>query len=108
MESIDFERGPVGPITPLAQPIAGGGGTCERLARSPYFQMERLSLIQPALVGGPERFTIVMGLKGTANIEHGGQHFRLELGQTLLLPAVLGPCEISPVSEASVLTCVVP
>ena len=52
MESIDFERGPVGPITPLAQPIAGGG-TRERLARSPYFAMERLSLIQPTIVGDP-------------------------------------------------------
>ena len=42
LESIDFDRGPVGPITPGHEPI-DGGGTRERLARSPYFALERLS-----------------------------------------------------------------
>ena len=32
----------------------------------------------------------------------------LDFGQTLLLPATLGPCEISPRGDATVLTCVVP
>ncbi len=107
MESINFERGPVGPITPVAQPIAGGG-TRERLARSPYFALERMSLVQPALVGDPDRFTIVMGLKGKSTIEHGGNRVPLEFGQTLLLPAALKRCEIAPRGEATVLTCVVP
>jgi mannose-6-phosphate isomerase len=107
MESIDFNRGPVGPLSPVAEPIAGGG-TSERLSRSPYFAMERLTLIQPAFVGGADRFTIVMGLKGTSIVEHGGSRVPLEFGQTLLLPAALGECEIVPRSEATVLTCVVP
>jgi mannose-6-phosphate isomerase len=107
MESINFERGPVGPITPVAQPIAAGG-TVERLSRSPYFALERMSLVQPALVGDPDRFTIVMGLKGKSTIEHGGNRVPLEFGQTLLLPAALKRCEIAPRGEATVLTCVVP
>ncbi len=107
MESIDFDRGPVGPLSPVAQPIAGGG-TSERLARSHYFAMERLTLVQPTPVGAAERFTIVMGLKGTSTIEHGGNRFPLEFGQTLLLPAALEQCAIAPRGEASVLTCVVP
>ncbi len=107
MESIDFDRGPVGPLSPVPEPIAGGG-TRERLSRSPYFAMERLTLVQPALLGDPERFTIVIGLKGTATIEHGGNLVPLEFGQTLLLPAVLEQCEIAPRGEATVLTCVVP
>ena len=82
--------------------------TREHLARSPYFSLERLTLVQPALVGHSDRFTIVMGLKGKATIEHGGNAVRLEFGQTLLLPAVLGPCKISPHGEATLLTCVVP
>jgi mannose-6-phosphate isomerase len=107
LESINFDRGPVGPLSPLARPIAGGG-TRERLSRSPYFAMERLNLVQPALVGDPDRFTIVMGLKGTSIVEQGGNLVPLEFGQTLLLPAALGQCELTPRGEATVLTCVVP
>ena len=59
-------------------------------------------------MGDADRFTIVMGLKGTSTIEHGGNRVPLEFGQTLLLPAALGQCEIAPRGEATVLTCVVP
>jgi mannose-6-phosphate isomerase len=106
MESINFDRGPVDPIRPESQPIAGGSR--ERLSRSAYFALERLSLTRPTLVGDRERFTILMGLKGSSNVEHGGKLTCLNFGQTLLLPAAIGPCEISPRGEATVLTCVVP
>jgi mannose-6-phosphate isomerase len=107
MESIDFDRGPVGPLSPVVEPIAGGG-TRERLSRSPYFVLERLTLVRPALVGSAERFTIVMGLKGTSIVQHAGNRVPLEFGQTLLIPAALEQCEIAPRGEATVLTCVVP
>jgi mannose-6-phosphate isomerase len=107
MESIDFDRGPVGPLSPVAEPIAGGG-TCERLSRSPYFALERFTLVKPALVGIADRFTIVMGLKGTSIVEHAGNRVPLEFGQTLLIPAALDRCEIAPRGEATILTCVVP
>jgi mannose-6-phosphate isomerase len=107
MESIDFDRGPVNPIIPTI--VANSGGvTRERLTRSHYFALERLTLVQPAVVGQTERFTIVMGLKGTSTIEHRRNAVRLEFGQTILLPAVLGPCKVSPDGEATLLTCVVP
>ena len=107
MESIDFDRGPVGPLAPAAEPIVGFG-TRERLSRSPYFALERLTLVQPALVGSAERFTIAMGLKGTSIVQHAGNRVPLEFGQTLLLPAALDQCEITPRGKATVLTCVVP
>ena len=107
MESIDFDRGPVGPIAPVATPMDGGGSR-ERLSRSSYFALERWNLVQPVLLGDSKRFTIVMGLKGTSTVEHGGNAVRLEFGQTLLLAAALGPCKISPEGEATVLSCVIP
>jgi mannose-6-phosphate isomerase len=107
LESIDFNRGPVDPIAPEAEPIAGGG-TRERLARSKYFALERVRFNQPISVGNEERFTILMGLKGSSEVKHGRNGARLDFGQTLLLPAALGLCEISPCGEATVLTCVVP
>ncbi len=107
MESIDFERGPVNPIKPAAEPIASDGAR-EKLSRSAYFALERLTLHLPTAVGQHDRFTILMGLEGSADVGHGGEHVRLEFGQTVLLPAALGPCEIVPLNQARVLTCVVP
>ncbi len=49
-----------------------------------------------------------MGMEGSAEVRHEGQGARLAFGQTLLLPAAVGPCEIVPDGEAVVLTCVVP
>ncbi len=107
MESIDFSRGPVDPIRPEVEPI-DGGGTRERLTRSPYFALERLRLKQATSVGRDDRFTILMGLSGCADVVHRGERVRLDFGQTMLLPAAVGPCQVSPRGDATVLTCVVP
>ncbi len=106
LESTDFQAGPVGPLATRPEPIAGG--VRERLAHCPYFALERLRLTGPSTVGTPERFTIVLGLGGSAEIVSGGARTPLEFGQTLLLPAAIGVCEVIPRGEAVVLTCVVP
>jgi mannose-6-phosphate isomerase len=106
MESIKFDRGPVDPIKPQVKPIACG--TRERLARSDYFGLERLSINAPTTVGRSDRFTILMGLEGCCDVVCGGESVRLDFGQTLLLPAVIGECEMVPCASAVVLSCVVP
>jgi mannose-6-phosphate isomerase len=106
LESTDFEAGPVRPMTTRPEPI--GGGTRERLAHSPFFALERLRLRGPARVGRDDRFTIVLGLAGSAEVDHAGSSTTLGYGQTLLLPAAIGECDISPRGEATILTCVVP
>jgi mannose-6-phosphate isomerase len=107
MESIDFGRGPVNPIAPEVEPIQGGG-TRERLSWSSYFALERLRLKQATTVGQFDRFTILMGLGGSSEVVHRAESVRLDFGQTLLLPAALGPCRVSPCGDSTVLTCVVP
>ena len=107
MESIDFRRGPVNPIKPIVEEISGVG-TRERLARTRYFAIERLKIRRPATVGSHDRFTILMGLDGDMELSHGTRSGRLEFGQTVLLPASLGTCELTPKGDAVVLTCVVP
>ncbi len=107
LESTDFARGPVNPLITTPEP-AGAGNTCEKLSRCPYFELERWRLAGPAAVGRTDRFTILMGMEGNADVRHAGQGTRLGFGQTLLLPAAAGPCEIVPDGEAVVLTCVVP
>jgi mannose-6-phosphate isomerase len=106
LESTDFTRGPVEAAVPTAEPIRGG--TRERLAESGYFVTERLTLDGPATVGAADRFTILLGLEGAAEIVHGSERFGLGYGQTLLLPAAIGPCDIVPQGKAQVLTCAIP
>ncbi len=50
-------------------------------------------------MGDRERFTILMGLMGTSDLEHGGKRVRLEFGQTLLLPAAMGRARSHPVAR---------
>jgi mannose-6-phosphate isomerase len=106
MESIDFGAGPVDPIEPTVEPIAAGRR--ERLARCPYFALERLVLDGPAEVGSPDRFTLLLGLEGRAVLRPAGGDYPLLTGQTRLLPAATGRCAVIPDGAATVLTCVVP
>lgn len=109
LESTDFAAGPVDPIRPDPEPIPGGVGVRERLSASPFFALERLRLTGPARVGSDDRFTIVLALGGPAEVRHGGSAHPLRFGETLLLPAAVGRCEVVPVAgEATLVTCVVP
>jgi mannose-6-phosphate isomerase len=107
MKSIDFALGPVNPWVSAACE-AEGGGTCEQLAQSPYFALQRLRFHRPVRVGNHDRFTILVGLDGSAELRHERNRVRLEFGQTLLLPAAMGPCEIVPEGDAAILECVIP
>ncbi len=111
LEAIDFDQGPVVPIRAEALPVAGG--TLERLARSDYFALDRLNLdgSGPAEVGTPGRFTILVVLEGAVDVQSGPDGWDsqpLEYGETLLIPASVGTCQVAPRGEARVLTCIVP
>ncbi|WZO99434.1 type I phosphomannose isomerase catalytic subunit [Isosphaeraceae bacterium EP7] len=108
LEATDFQAGPVRPLESAAQPIAGG--TRETLASSDYFRMERLTLGAPTQIGSHDRFTIVLGMEGDSVVRKGpdGRPETLKAGETLLLPAALGVCDVEPRGTATILTCVVP
>jgi mannose-6-phosphate isomerase len=106
LEATSFDRGSVDPLVPARERTASGN-ILERLSRSAYFALQRFRLTRNELVGSSDRFTIVMGLEGSAEIWHQGEPTRLEFGQTLLLPAAAGACPIVPRGEAMVLTCAV-
>ncbi len=107
IQSTDFARGPVDPLVPRILPSASGN-LREGLSRCSYFELERWTLRGPERLGNADRFTILMGLRGAAVIHHESSRTRLDFGQTLLLPASVGPCAVEPAGEAVVLTCVVP
>ena len=99
LESIDFGIGPVNPTTPEIE--SRPFGALERLTRCPYFALERLRLTGPTEIGSYERFTIAIALGGSSLLEFEGEHFPLGFGQTLLLPAAIGPCSIAPKGQPS-------
>jgi mannose-6-phosphate isomerase len=107
LEATDFERGPVDPLVAEPEPLPGG--KWEALAACNYFRLTRLLLNGQSMIGLTDRFTIVLGLGGAAEVRHNGESFPIEFGETLLLPAALGPCVVIPRDhEATLLTCVVP
>jgi mannose-6-phosphate isomerase len=107
LESTDFTIGPVNPLPTRPEPVPGG--TRERLASCPYFALERLRLTGPAVVGRDDRFTILLDLAGAADVVHRGTPYPVRLGDALLLPAALGPCEVIPrEGGVTLVTCVVP
>ena len=106
LESIDFDAGPIAPTATKPEPMPGGSR--EKLAMTDYFSLERLVLQGPAAVGEPDRFTILLGIEGEAEVQSGDISVVLGLGQTILLPASIGPCRVTPQGSATLLTCVVP
>ena len=107
MESIDFAAGPVSPVAVGTEAIAGG--TLRAPRPLPYFALDRLRLDGPAVVGSPDRFTLLVGLEGTAEVRSGPMTQRLGRGETMLLPASSGRCEVVPRAEGvEFLMCVRP
>jgi mannose-6-phosphate isomerase len=108
IESTDFERGPVNPLEPRRETTAAGN-VRERLSHCPYFAVERWRLSAPESIGSADRFTILIGLNGGSTVEFQERSYPIESGQTLLLPASIGPCRVSPQNTgATILACVVP
>lgn len=107
LESTDFHAGPVEPLRPDVEPITGG--TRERLARTAFFALERLRLTGLTYVGREDRFTLLLSLGGEVEVRTPDASWSLGFGETMLLPAATGACELVPVGgEATVVTCIVP
>ncbi len=104
MRCIDFERGPVDPAVPAPHALTDGGMR-ESLVKSKYFELERWTFGTPTTIGGGDRFTILMVLDGEVRVAGPRGDLPLRRGETVLLPAAIGPAMIVPVGEAVVLAC---
>jgi mannose-6-phosphate isomerase len=112
LESTDFQAGPINPVRAAREPLPEGSGSLERLVSCPYFAIQRFRITGPVTVGHDDRFTILLGLGGESVLRHPGKldgMTRLGFGETLLLPAALGACELVPAGPgAIVLSCWIP
>ncbi len=99
LDAIDFARGPVEPVPP--QPTARQGG--ERLVACEKFVLHRWRLAAPASIGGDSRFHILSVIAGAVEVAGDPAGRPLALGQTLLIPAAVGPVEMRPLGECTLL-----
>jgi mannose-6-phosphate isomerase len=95
----------VGPVFPQAgQPTQRRELT--RLVECPQFVLDRWHLWQPTPVGGGERCHLLAVLNGTIRL--GDDMSPLVRGQTMLLPASLGPVLVRPEGSAVLLDAYLP
>jgi mannose-6-phosphate isomerase len=99
---IDERRGPVHPVVP--QPTDRPG--VERLVACEKFVLNRWRPKGKGLAGGDDRFTLLSVLEGSVHLE--GLNEPLQRGQTVLLPACLGPRELTSRHEATLLEVYLP
>ena len=96
---IDYDRGPVSPQTP--EPTDQPGR--ERLVTCEKFLLDRCTLDGPLAVSGDGRFHLIAVVDGSVEIVGDPAGEPLQLGQTALLPATMGPAEITPDGRAVLL-----
>ncbi len=107
LESTDFDAGPVNPIVTTRERIEGGER--ERLSHTEFFSLTRYHLDGATHVGREDRFTILMAVEGDVEVSTVDYSQTLLLGETMLLPAAVGVCEVTPINgPATIITCVVP
>lgn len=104
MRCIDFDRGPVDPVVP-APLVLENGDVREPLVACAYFELERWTLSAATEIGRDDRFTILMTLDGEALVRAPRGDLPLRRGETILLPASIGPTVVIPVDRAVVLAC---
>jgi mannose-6-phosphate isomerase len=97
LQCIDFERGPVDPVTTQAHP--DGDHEVEDLVACPYFELRRHRLTSSWRLPQDERFRILMPLEGRVDVQSGDWRRTLGLGATLLIPACLEDVSVAPHSS---------
>ncbi len=92
LDAIDYSQGPVGP----AQPRPAERPSVERLVESNQFIFDRLSIESPQLVGSKDVCHVLTLLSGGVSVEGDLGDEPLRFGQTMLLPACVGPVMLKP------------
>jgi mannose-6-phosphate isomerase len=101
---IDYQRGPVGPQSPLPTDRPH----VRRLVACDKFVLDRWSFSDPQPAGGDDRFHILAVVEGAVSVAGDPTDEPLVRGQTLLLPASLGPVRLTPHAPAVLLDMYLP
>jgi mannose-6-phosphate isomerase len=104
LDAIDYSLGPLSPQRPqpTEQPYV------QRLVGCDKFVLDRWQFEQPRTIGGDERFHLVAVLAGSVQIAEDPTGKPLQTGQTMLLPARLGKCQLVPTQPTTMLDIYLP
>ncbi len=103
---IDFDRGPVGPVTPRI--IESGEHAVQELVRNPFFVIHRHRTDQPFRIAADDRFHVLMMLDGNAEMICGNSRRNLSRGRTVLMPASSDDIDFIPDGTVTVLESFLP
>lgn len=101
LECINFDRGPVNPVTPV--PVATSGHRCERLVASPHFVMHRHVAADPFDLVDDGQFHVLITLAATVVLRAGGHTLPLPRGSAALIPAACTERRVQPQGQATIL-----
>jgi mannose-6-phosphate isomerase len=104
LEVIDFNLGP----RSFQTPIATESEQVERLVACDHFVIDRWQLDQPRPIGGDNRLHLLVVLAGAVNISGDPAGVPLSGGEVALLPAELGPVNLTPLPAATLLDVYLP
>jgi mannose-6-phosphate isomerase len=100
----NFQRGPVGP----QQPQPTHRACTSRLIDCDKFILDRVSIDSPCIIGGDDRFHILMVVEGSLQIEDDPASEPVYRGDTVLMPACLGSVRIATQIKSIVLDAYLP
>ena len=110
LASINWQAGPVQPVSgmPLTNLAAGVSG--EHLVTCAFFDLTRYHLIDPATLPVVKMLSIWMVLEGSAQLSslNGSYQRTFRQGETVLIPESAGPCQWEAQGATSLLDVKVP
>lgn len=98
---IDFDRGPVNPLTPV--PLSDGSHHFEELVRCEYFVIRRHKAVDNFELKLDDRFRILMQLDGSSEIQTNAGAVTLKKGTTAILPAATKSATVHVVQNTTLL-----
>lgn len=104
LEVIDFKLGPCR----FQTPIVTESEQVERLVACDHFVIDRWQFDQPRPIGGDSRFHLLVMLADAVNISGDPAGVPLSAGEVALLPAELGPINLTPLPSATLLDIYLP
>ncbi len=104
LDVTDFERGPIHPQKPRSTERPH----VSRIVECDKFVLDRWQFAEKQTIGGDDRFHLVAVLEGAAIVASDPTSEPLAAGQTMLLPAAVGACELTPQGATTLLDIYLP
>lgn len=105
LQTTDFDRGPVGPVTPKR---VDSDHLQEELVRSEHFVLHRHRGEVPFPMPRDDVFHVLMVIAGRGQLKSANETIELPLGQTVLLPAERSDALIKPTDDIVILDAFLP